>query len=66
MTRAAVRGDVVDLIKVTALADGTVLREDRGSLRFLNPEALNTFLAEAGFQVQEQYGDWDGGSLDRA
>lgn len=61
--RAAVRGDVVDLVEVTALADGTVLREDPGSLRFLNTEALNTFLADAGFEVQEQYGDWERGPV---
>lgn len=61
--RAAVRGDVVDLVEVTALADGTVLREDPGSLRFLNTEALNAFLAETGFEVQEQYGDWECGPI---
>lgn len=61
--RAAVRGDVVELVEVTATADGTVLREDPGSLRFLNPGALNAFLAEAGFEVQEQYGDWERGPV---
>jgi len=61
--RAAVRGDIVDLIEVTALADGTILREDPGSLRFLDVETLNTFLADTGFEVQEQYGDWERGPI---
>jgi SAM-dependent methyltransferase len=30
-----------------------------GALRFLGPEALATFLHEAGFVVDEQFGDWD-------
>jgi hypothetical protein len=39
--------------------DGTVLRANRAALRFLDPQALGTFLDAAGFQVEAQYGDWD-------
>jgi SAM-dependent methyltransferase len=31
---------------------------EHGVLRFLGPEALTTFLHEAGFVVDEQFGDW--------
>jgi SAM-dependent methyltransferase len=61
--RVDLRGDIVDAIEVTALADGTVLREDAGSLRFLDVEPLNEFLAEAGFEVEAQYGDWKRGPI---
>ena len=57
------RDDIIDTIEVTTLADGTVLREDPGSLRFLDVEALNAFLAEAGFEVEAQYGDWRRGPI---
>jgi SAM-dependent methyltransferase len=30
----------------------------RGSLRFVDAETLNSFLAEAGFVIEAQYGDW--------
>jgi SAM-dependent methyltransferase len=30
-----------------------------GRLRFVDPDALDAFLAEAGFTVEERYGDWD-------
>jgi len=46
-----------------SLADGTVLREDPGRLRFLDVEPLNAFLAEAGFEVEAQYGDWRRGPI---
>ena len=63
--RVEVRGTVVDLVEVTALADGMVLREDPGSLRFLDVEPLNVFLAEAGFEIEAQYGDWRSGPITR-
>ena len=61
--RVELRGEIVDTVEVTALADGTVLREDAGSLRFLDVTALNAFLAEAGFEIEAQHGDWDGGPI---
>jgi SAM-dependent methyltransferase len=50
---------VVTLTENTALRDGTVLRRDEGRLRFVEPEALNQFLSQAGFEVVAQYGSWD-------
>ncbi len=61
--RVSVRGDIVDTIEVTALADGTVLREDAGSMRFLGLEPLNAFLADTGFAIEAQYGDWARGPI---
>ena len=52
------RGDIVDTMEVTALADGTVLREDADSLRFVDLETLNAFLREARFSIEAQYGVW--------
>jgi hypothetical protein len=31
----------------------------RSSLRFLDADALSSFLSEAGFVIDEQFGDWD-------
>lgn len=54
-----VTGDVVTLTENTSLHDGTRLRTDRGQLRFLAPDRLGRFLAEAGFKIAAQYGNWD-------
>lgn len=43
--------------------DGVVLRVDRASLRFVEAEELNGFLAEAGFTVAGQFGDWNRGPI---
>jgi SAM-dependent methyltransferase len=56
-------GDVITLTETTARPDGTVLRVDRTSLRFPGPHTLSTFLADAGFQIQAQYGDWHRGPI---
>jgi SAM-dependent methyltransferase len=55
--------DVVTLTETTARPDGTVLRVDRASLRFLDVPTLNAFLGAAGFQVEAQYGDWHRGPV---
>ncbi|MDH6115024.1 SAM-dependent methyltransferase [Kitasatospora sp. MAP12-15] len=55
----SVVGDVVTFHGTLAGADGTVLRVDSESLRFLGVAELNAFLAEAGFEIEAQYGDWD-------
>lgn len=34
-------------------------RVSRSTLRFLSPDALASFLDEAGLAIEEQYGDWD-------
>ena len=45
------------------LSDGTVLRVDHASLRFLDVPALGAFLAGADFVIQAQYGDWHRGPI---
>jgi SAM-dependent methyltransferase len=59
----SVAGDVVTLTETTADPDGTVLRVDRASMRFLDVPTLGTFLDAAGFAVRAQYGDWHGGPV---
>jgi SAM-dependent methyltransferase len=53
-----VTGDVVTLTEVTAVG-GEVLRRDQAELRFLDPAGLNGFLRDAGFEIEDQFGDWD-------
>ncbi|MFF5212357.1 class I SAM-dependent methyltransferase [Streptosporangium sp. NPDC000396] len=59
----SVVGDVVTFTETTTERDGTVLRVDRTSLRFLGVPALATFLTEAGFAIEDQYGDWHRGPV---
>jgi SAM-dependent methyltransferase len=61
----AVAEDVVTLTETTADQDGTQLRVDRASLRFLDADALGDFLADAGFVIEAQYGGWSREPLDR-
>jgi SAM-dependent methyltransferase len=58
----AVQDGVVTFTESTS-RDGEVLRCDRGSLRFLEVTELNGFLAEAGFTIEGQYGDWTRGPI---
>lgn len=53
-----VSGDVVTFTESTSEPDGTVLRVDRASLRFLDVPTLNAALENAGFTIEAQYGDW--------
>ncbi|MEU8912696.1 methyltransferase domain-containing protein [Streptomyces nigrescens] len=59
----SVTGDVVTFTGTTAAADGTVLRVDRTSLRFLDVALLDAFLVDAGFGIEARYGTWDGGPV---
>ena len=59
-------GDVVTFTETISDADGTVLRVDRVSLRFLDMPALGAFLAGAGFTIEAQYGDWHRGPITNA
>lgn len=59
----SVLGDVVTLTETTAERDNTVLRVDRASLRFLDVPALAKFLTQAGFTIEDQYGDWRRGPI---
>jgi SAM-dependent methyltransferase len=55
--------DVVTMTETTGLPDGTVLRVDRASLRFFDVPTLGKYLTEAGFQIDQQYGDWQRGPV---
>jgi SAM-dependent methyltransferase len=52
---------VVTMTETIATRDGTVLRVDRGRLRFLDTAALDRLLDAAGFTVESRHGDWSGG-----
>jgi SAM-dependent methyltransferase len=56
-------GDVVTFTETTSDADGTVLRVDRASLRFLDVPALGAFLAGVGLAIDAPYGDWHHGPI---
>ena len=51
-------GEFVTVSETTAGVDGTAVRVDRAKLRFLPVDELEVFLAEAGFQIEAQYGGW--------
>jgi hypothetical protein len=57
---------VVTLTETTGDRDGEPLRVDRASLRFVGPEDLDVFLAEAEIAVEARYGGWRGEALDDA
>lgn len=48
--------DVVTLTETTSDVNGTRLRVDRASLRFLDVDTLAAFLADANFKIEAQYG----------
>jgi len=48
----------VTVTETTSQPDGTILRADRATLRFLDLPTLNSFLTEAAFTIDAQYGDW--------
>ena len=50
--------DVVTFTETTSDPDGTVVRVDRASLRFVNVDTLAGFLADASFEIEAQYGGW--------
>jgi SAM-dependent methyltransferase len=54
----SVVGDVVTLTETTSDPDGAPLRVDRASLRFHDVDTLAGSLAEAGFEIEAQYGGW--------
>ncbi len=62
----SVVGDVVTFTETTSDPDGAALRVDRASLRFLDVDTLAGFLADAGFEIEAQYGGWFRESLDPA
>ncbi|MGH2557548.1 MAG: class I SAM-dependent methyltransferase, partial [Thermomicrobiales bacterium] len=61
----SVDGDVVTFTETTSDPDGAVLRVDRASLRFLDVDALNDALVEAGFVIDAEYGGWFGETFEK-
>ncbi|GAA1077056.1 class I SAM-dependent methyltransferase [Nocardiopsis metallicus] len=57
----SVADGVVTMTETTATRDGRPLRVDRGVLRFTSAEEIDRFLAAAGFETIERYGDWQRG-----
>lgn len=60
------QADGVAFTETTRDVDGTALRTDRASLRFLDLGTLTGFLEPAGCTVEQRYGDWSRGSLGSA
>ena len=52
-------GDVVRFTVTYASARWDRPESSRSTLRFLGRDALSAFLTDAGFVIEEQYGDWD-------
>jgi SAM-dependent methyltransferase len=55
----SVTGDVVSMTETTSAVDGGTERVDHGDIRFIDIDTLAGFLAEAGFDIEAQYGTWD-------
>jgi SAM-dependent methyltransferase len=55
----AVEGDVVRFSETLSGRWWSEARTSDGALRFLGADALSTCLGEAGFAIDEQFGDWD-------
>ena len=58
-----VTGDVVRLTEALSGRWWDRPQVEHGALRFLDPDTLAAFLQEAGFVIEEQFGDWHGGPL---
>jgi len=52
-------GDVVHLSETLSRRWWAEAQTSRGALRFLTIEALSVFLGDAGFGIEEQFGDWE-------
>ena len=59
----SVADGVVTFTETVTDPSGAVRHRDRQALRFLSPEALNTLVRQAGFDIEAQDGDWGGGPL---
>jgi SAM-dependent methyltransferase len=55
--------DVVTFTETVTDISGATVHHESQVLRFLGPDVLNRLLREAGFHVEEQYGDWHRGPL---
>ena len=63
---APVAGDVVRFTVTYASARWDRPESSRSTLRFLGTDALSAFLTDAGFVIQEQFGDWDRSPVEEA
>ena len=54
-----VSGGVVRFTNTYKSAGWKQPERSRGALRFLDADALSSFLSDAGFVIGERYGDWD-------
>lgn len=54
-----VEGDLVSFTHTFTSPAWDQAQTSRSTLRFLDVDSLAAFLKEAGFQIEEQYGDWD-------
>lgn len=54
-----VEGDVVRFTTTFTSPSLDGPQESRSTLRFLDANALSTFLSDAGLVIEEQFGDWD-------
>jgi SAM-dependent methyltransferase len=61
-----VQGDLVSFTTTYSSPDWERAQCSRSTLRFLDASALSSFLAGAGLEIEEQYGDWDGAPLGAA
>ena len=55
-----------DLVRLSETLSGRWWSEDQtsaGALRFLAADALSAFLEDAGFSIDEQFGDWERGAV---
>jgi ubiquinone/menaquinone biosynthesis C-methylase UbiE len=55
----AVEGELVSFTTTYTSPRRDRPKRSRSTLRFLAQESLSRFLADAGFWIEEQYGDWD-------
>jgi hypothetical protein len=58
-----VTGDVVRLTEALSGPWWDRPQVGHGTLRFLDPDSLAALLHDAGFAVEEQFGDWQRGPL---
>ncbi len=61
-----VHGDLVSFTATYSSPAWEQPERSRSTLRFLGADALASFLAEAGLEIEEQYGDWDRSPLRQA
>jgi len=54
-----VEGDLISFTHTFSGPNWDRPQVSRSALRFLGADSLSAFLSEAGFKIEEQYGDWD-------